>query len=190
MKIKEACLGKSWPTLCPDYWAISLLMKLLIRWGNVDHLLLLLLSSFLVVVDGCQVHARLFTAMFNRMLVHSIFLHGRTVLLGVQKAIFVKAVWPYKIITYVVWDVWHLIVWAYSYWLHCVLNRSEHIWLIFHVEKLFSIYIGERQHGVWSSGARWDQNGIENGKEIELSTQIKLARHGVARYSIKQIMCH
>ena len=40
---------------------------------------------------------------------------------------------------------------------------------------------GEKGHGVWNSGAQWSQDDVVNGKEIELSTQIKLVRYGVAR---------
>lgn len=39
----------------------------------------------------------------------------------------------------------------------------------------------EKMHGVWNSGAQWNQNEVVNSKEIELSTQIKLIRYGVAR---------
>lgn len=45
-----------------------------------------------------------------------------------------------------------------------------------------ALFLGEKKHGVWSSGARWNQNRVEDSKEIELSTQIKLVRYGVARY--------
>jgi len=43
-------------------------------------------------------------------------------------------------------------------------------------------FIDEKKHGVWSSGAQWNQNGVTDSKEIELSTQIKLVRYGAARY--------
>lgn len=39
----------------------------------------------------------------------------------------------------------------------------------------------EENHGVWNSGARWNQNGVDSSKEIQLLTQIKLVRYGVAR---------
>ena len=44
-----------------------------------------------------------------------------------------------------------------------------------------SSYTGEKGHGVWNSGAQWSQDDVVDGKEIELSTQIKLVRYGVAR---------
>lgn len=44
------------------------------------------------------------------------------------------------------------------------------------------IHAGEENHGVWNSGARWNQNGVVSSKEIQLLTQIKLVRYGVARY--------
>ena len=44
------------------------------------------------------------------------------------------------------------------------------------------VHADEENHGVWNSGARWSGEEVEGDKEIELSTQIKLVRYGVARY--------
>ena len=53
-----------------------------------------------------------------------------------------------------------------------VINQLQKITLLW--------FVGEKSHGVWNSGAQWDQE-VVNSKEITLSTEIKLVRYGVAR---------
>lgn len=61
-----------------------------------------------------------------------------------------------------------------------VKNCTQRIIIIYCIQIVHS---DEKNHGVWNSGARWDQTEVESSKEIELSTQIKLVRYGVARYT-------
>ena len=60
------------------------------------------------------------------------------------------------------------------------------VWIVENCSKrivlLLTVHADEENHGVWNSGARWSGEEVEGDKEIELSTQIKLVRYGVARY--------